>query len=315
MKDSPVSPRKRASPDKRLAGLSVEPPQPLPDRHGLAIVAIVKNVAAYLEEWLEFHRQAGVLHFFVYDNLSTDRTPQILAAHAARGTVTPIPWGFNGRIGEAGRRLSPQTTAYAHAVTSFGAGFERFAFIDFDEFLVPTRANDLMTEIRLAGSPSNISLPWHMFGPNGHKTMPAGGVIANYTTRARLPYERPEILLNFKCIVDPCKVTRIQIHRCETTDMGALTANMRGEIVANGDRGTPGFFCSEGIQLNHYYTRSAAEYEAKKRRGSINFVTRDAYLERLALKLEAIEAQTVEDVAAIAFLERAARARRIMALA
>ena len=51
-------------PNKHLTReLAITPPIPAPDRHGIAIVACVKNEAAYIEEWIRFHSAVGVRHF------------------------------------------------------------------------------------------------------------------------------------------------------------------------------------------------------------------------------------------------------------
>ncbi|GMO23401.1 MAG: hypothetical protein Ta2B_02600 [Termitinemataceae bacterium] len=38
----------------------------------LSIVAIVKNEASYIKEWIEYHRLVGVDRFYIYDDNSTD---------------------------------------------------------------------------------------------------------------------------------------------------------------------------------------------------------------------------------------------------
>src|SRR5262245_4909673 len=58
----------------------------------LAIVAVVKNEAPYLEEWLDFHCLVGCSHFYIYDNGSTDGTVEILGNYERKGIVTPLPW-------------------------------------------------------------------------------------------------------------------------------------------------------------------------------------------------------------------------------
>ncbi|MBR2734192.1 MAG: glycosyltransferase family 2 protein, partial [Selenomonadaceae bacterium] len=40
--------------------------------HDLAIAAILKNEGHYIKEWLDYHLLAGVDHFYLYDNDSTD---------------------------------------------------------------------------------------------------------------------------------------------------------------------------------------------------------------------------------------------------
>ena len=57
------------------------------DRGGayLAACTIYRDDAAYLAEWIEFHRLMGVERFFLYDNGSTDNHREVLAGYLAEG--------------------------------------------------------------------------------------------------------------------------------------------------------------------------------------------------------------------------------------
>lgn len=54
----------------------------------LSICATFKDEAPYIPEWIEFHRRVGVEHFFLYDNLSTDRSREVLEQWVRAGLVT-----------------------------------------------------------------------------------------------------------------------------------------------------------------------------------------------------------------------------------
>ena len=54
----------------------------------LVMTLLVRDEEDILEDNLEFHRSMGVDHVVVTDNLSTDRTPQILERYAAQGWLT-----------------------------------------------------------------------------------------------------------------------------------------------------------------------------------------------------------------------------------
>ena len=49
------------------AGARDEPPE-----HYLAVCAIYRDEASYMQEWIEFHRLVGVERFYLYDNNSVD---------------------------------------------------------------------------------------------------------------------------------------------------------------------------------------------------------------------------------------------------
>lgn len=288
---------------RKMRDFEISAPEPESDREGIAVVALVRNVAPYLNEWIRFHQLAGVKHFFIFYNLSTDNTGEKLKEHEARGAVTSFIWNLTGSDADTRRRVSAQVTAYAHAVTAFGAKYRWFAFIDIDEFLVPKGYQTLMEAIEAAGSPSCMSLPWHMFGHSGHKKPPEGGVVRNFTERASLPYRKPDLLLRHKCIADPTKITRINIHLVYTSDMQLTTSNAVGAVISQLNRKEPGFFTSEGIQLNHYYCLSEEEMWEKINRGAANFASADEYKKRVLSKVAEMESLTEADDCAVRFLD------------
>ena len=111
-------------------------------------------------------------------------------------------------------------------------------------------------------------------------------------------------LLNFKCIVDPCKVTRVGVHQFETSDMGQQTANTRSQIGNNRQRKTPSFVATETLQLNHYYLMSRADTDAKINGSDVAGTGRDQRAVSINTKAVLIEANPVRDDSAMLFLAR-----------
>jgi hypothetical protein len=289
---------------KSITKLAFEPPTAMSGRSGLAVVLIVRNEERHVAEWARFHRLAGVRHFIVYDNGCTDGTLAQLRSELPNDALTVIPWNQKLRDGLRGHEIHNQVLAYAHATRNFGGGFRWMTYIDVDEFLVVKQAADLPQALAHLEGCRNISLPWHMFGRSGHADAPDGGVVANYTRRNPDPMSGAKGLRNFKMIVDPCHVTAIKVHQIET-DGSTETCNDRGERFSAGGRETPAFYSADHIQLNHYYTRSDAELRAKIARGP-NLTTPDAdHLRRVMRKVTSIEANEVEDIAAVNWLKRA----------
>ena len=98
-------------------------------RHYLAICAIFKNEAAYLDEWLRFYDLVGVEHFYLYNNDSTDGHLAVLQRWIAAGKVTlhDIP-------GRAVQRL-----AVHHCLQTYRDQCAWLAHVDLDEFLFSPR--------------------------------------------------------------------------------------------------------------------------------------------------------------------------------
>lgn len=287
---------------RTISKISVAQSAARPDRNGLGICLIVRNEARHIAEWAQFHARAGVGQFVVYDNGCTDDTIPNLRAALPPKALTVMPWNQKLKDGRSGAEIHNQVLAYAHCVRNFGDTLRWLAFIDVDEFLIPTVADDLPAALAPLAGHAHISLPWHMFGRNGHDAPPPGGVLQNYLRRAADPLGSAAAL-NWKCIVDPCRVTAVRVHGFEV-DGQAAGANDGGRVAAHGMRGDRAFYSREAIQLNHYYTRSDQELQAKINRGSNKTVQEAKHQARVMRIVNAIEAETVEDRTALDYLDR-----------
>jgi hypothetical protein len=252
--DPPPRPdgRKRKTPGKMLRA---KPPNvrgrgPLLDGPGLgvAVVAIVKDEADHLEEWLAFHLALGVDHFFLYDNGSTDGSDQLLERYLNHGLVTRIDWPIGGG----------QLAAYNHSLRMFGRAAEWLAYFDPDEFLVPLLDDDIPTFLARYPDAADVRVPRVEFGYDGHRRRPEGLTIDNYTQVANVLGLDPTLPPRVKSIVRPGAVSAVDIHLAFPADVpapGQPTRTYEAEV--------------QGVaQLSHYYTRSFEEFEAKRFRGS-----------------------------------------------
>ena len=285
-----------------ITKIAIIPPPAAPNRGGIAIVLIVRNEARHIAEWARFHHDAGVAQFIVYDNACSDGTIEVLRASLPVAALTVIPWAQPRFRTIMGREIHNQVLAYAHALMNFGPLFRWMAFIDVDEFLVPVAANSIPQAMEGLDAAAHVSLPWQMFGRGGHDTPPEGGVVANYLQRAADPFALRHGL-NFKCLVDPARVTEVGVHGF-AIDGRHQGVNDAGQPAAHADRTKRAFSSRARLQLNHYYTRSNAELQAKIGRGSNKSVQANKHIARVMRIVTAIEAETVEDRTAIAFLGR-----------
>lgn len=275
--------------------LAITPPAAELNRHGIAIVACVKDEASYIEEWVRFHQAVGIRHFHLYDDGSTDGTLDVLQQALKPQELTVVPWKMRMRDERSGEYLNGQTIAFAHAILNFGGRYDRMAFIDVDEFLLPKKGRTLEEALRGAGGFPNVSLPWHMFGHSGHFSRPAGPVCLNYTMRVSDPMQQNLDASNFKCIVDPVEVTKVGVHHFQTRSHGDRTANDAGKVVPKKERKADEFYSAEFIQLNHYYAKSVEELKEKTDRGWSFDGSTEKYRNKVANTIKYIEANTVED--------------------
>lgn len=200
----------------------------------LAVCAVFKNEAAYLDEWVRFHRSQGVEHFFLYNNFSSDDFKNVLAPHADYVTVTdwPVPFLEGGQL-----------RAMLHAIEEPGATYRWLAIIDIDEFIFGA-IRPLVEELALEPyvRADQILVNTICYGTSGISEYPAGTLLKHLTRRAPLWWRRNS---QRKCIVNPRAVVRVSlIHEMQVRE-GSLNASGNGKIVAPSfSRRHPRFFGS-----------------------------------------------------------------------
>ncbi len=222
----------------------------------LAIVCIVKNEADYLEEWLCFHFALGVDHVFLYDNGSTDGTFELLETYANHGLVTIVNWPLPG--GQLG--------AYNHALRFFGPSVDWLAFVDVDEFIVPVKDDDIPTILARYPEAADLRMPRAEFGFSGHRTQPVGLVIEAYADIANTDGRDASKGPRVKTALQPSGISSVDIHSSTVAD--ALPQLSDGSTVDAPRETVEPSELMEVVQVNHYYTRSWEEFEAKRFRGS-----------------------------------------------
>jgi hypothetical protein len=143
---------------------------------------------------------------------------------------------------------------------------------------------------------------WHMFGPSGHKTRPPGLVIESYTQRAPIPSAADDMLVKWKSIVDPRKVSSVispHMFLLEDGRKGAYDEHRRW--VPKSERAKA---ASSILRLNHYYTKSEEELAAKIDKGSAAYApseTRPGADLRAQAMAKLLEGATVKDEAILRF--------------
>lgn len=275
-------------------------PAPSAGRRGLALVAIMKNEERHIADWVRFHMLAGVEDFYLYDDGSTDDSAA-LARSINGARVTVLPWRLTAQLSAPNVQFSRQVLAYCHAIENFGAAYRWMGFIDIDEYIVPKTAATILDVLAGLDRFVNVSLPWTMFGPNGHDIAPELPAPFAYTTRAK---DRSGPLINFKCIIDPTDVVEARVHRFRTKTMGRTSSNDVGQVAHYKARPKPEFLSDATLQLNHYYTRSRSELHEKLTKGAVSDSPLDRRGRKIEEKLVIIEKTATEDRAALAFLAR-----------
>ena len=214
-----------------------------------SICAIFRDEAPYLREWLEFHKLVGAEQFFLYDNGSTDGSDAVVAPYVERGEATMTDWPH--RPG--------QLSAYNDCIRRHCDESRWIALIDLDEFLFSPTGRPVPDVLREFERWPGVGANWAVFGTSDHVRKPSGLVIESYVHVWRNPRARRTI----KSIVDPRRVADCDNpHYCKYKD-GELAVDELHRPIEGPDYAlTPTPSCSL-LQVNHYWTKSEEEFEAK----------------------------------------------------
>ncbi|MGV0167933.1 glycosyltransferase family 2 protein [Furfurilactobacillus sp. WILCCON 0119] len=228
----------------------------------LGMIAIVKDEATYIEEWIEYHRLIGVSKFYIFDNGSTDGLEQALTQYIKSGLVI-----YRNYPGE-----NMQERAYKIGIDEMCGRVRWVLTLDIDEFLQPV-ANIQLNEwlAQLPNSVSQVEFGWMIFGSNGIKTRPSGLVIENYTAHAS-----DEFIADYKPVVRPERV--LDMHFPHEYDVVGKTINDCGHrlwayppVKVRGSRPAS----RKIFRVNHYYSKSEAEFWQKSQRGDASVSNRE----------------------------------------
>ena len=227
--------------------------------YDLAVAAIFKDEAPYLKEWLDYHLLAGVEHFYLYNNDSSDNYKEVLAPYVEKNLVTLTD--FPGKL--------IQYPAYDDAIKKFRFDCRYIAFIDLDEFIFPKtnqKISEVIDEILSDKIPAaGLGINWQLFGSNGQdKADYSRGVLERFTRRASSNWgEEVDGSNVFKKTINNPRLIKyfVSPHHAEYFD-GKTAVNSNGEPIPPWHGNKP--ILADKIVLNHYYTKSKEEFEEKK---------------------------------------------------
>lgn len=234
--------------------------------YDLAVAAILKNEGHYIREWLDYHLLAGVDHFYLYDNGSSDNYAEIIAPYVAAGLVTSKY--FPGE--------SMQFAAYDDAVLNYRFRCRHMAFIDLDEFIYP-KTNRSISEVvdKILSRNKNASgvvINWQLYGSSGQETADySRGVLERFTRRAPVDWlvpipdrDIPGGNAQVKTIADPRRIAFFTSAHFPIYYEENFSVNENGKRVDS--------YCNEPVTaneivLNHYNVKSREEHREKILKG------------------------------------------------
>ena len=230
--------------------------------YDLAVVAIFKNEGKYLKEWLDYHLLAGVEHFYLYNNDSSDEYAQVLAPYVEKNLVTLTNISGKGI----------QMPAYDDAIEKHRFECRYMAFIDLDEFIYPKTGQSISEVVDEIFSRKNdaaaLGINWQCFGSNGEdKADYSRGVLERFTRRAPSDW----IFTNEEGLNDGnIYIKSITNPRLINYYLGPHFAiyfnelkSINSESIETWNAGSYPI-ASDKIVINHYFTKSLEEFTCKK---------------------------------------------------
>ena len=228
----------------------------------IAACVFARDEARDIAEWIAYQIAIGFDSVLVYDNGSVDDTPSIVRQFGARHDVRLLPWPCIER--------DAQGRCYRDCIARFASEFDWISFTDADEFIVP-RAGDVRGI--LAGHPLStaaVVLNWAFFGSSGYASRPPGLLTETFTRRA--PDTDPDHRI-IKSIVRGGSVIRPENPHTFLAFGDTRTASGSAvEWLRPGALTTVDYSVA---QLNHYFTKSRAEWDRKMDRGYRDSTVRD----------------------------------------
>lgn len=227
-------------------------------KYRLSICAIFQDEAPYLKEWIEFHKILGVEHFYLYNHRSSDHFLEVLRPYILSGLVElKNQTKVANRIKKFNRL---QCQCYTECLRAARGESQWIAFIDIDEFLFPTTAQNLCELLSEYEDCAGIVVNWRIFGTSHIKKIPEGELLIEQLTHCTTK----SYTLNryVKCIIKPeCASHFLNPHH---------PVYLQGNTQVNTDKiPCEGPFFSSYIQtnklcINHYWTRDEDFFLIKK---------------------------------------------------
>lgn len=226
----------------------------------LAIAAIARDAAPYIEEWIAFHAIAGVSTIRLYDNSSTDGMAEVARRMSRAVNIEVINYPSNGLDFSLVQR-----GAYKDAKEALRGKADFVAFIDIDEFLYDTHFVGLPDALgAFSQDVGAIAIPQIIFGSSGEQEYRPDLVIKRF--RHTKPSDDPEHCW-FKTIARPECIRSIDSVHSVTLLAGEYVYPDTSRLERSGPHPGQGDRVVRGrIGLHHYILKSLGEFREKHER-------------------------------------------------
>lgn len=215
-------------------------------KHYSTVVLLIKDENRYLKEWIDWHRNLGFDHIYIYDNGVKEHVSEVVSDYPAeiQNMITVIDW--------SGHHEHIQQDAYNHFLGNYRTEVRWGLFIDSDEFVRFTdgKTTDVNTFLKSYEDYTEIWGYENEYNANGQEAYEDKPVRERFTqtTDVRDGY----FWKNF-----------VQVNRISHFTMHYAQYNAQKHFLFKNEENNKDLFV-----IDHYYTKSWEEWNIKiKERG------------------------------------------------
>lgn len=229
----------------------------------LSICTIFQNEAPYLKEWIEFHVEHGVQHFYLYNNNSTDDYKIVLKPYVDNKLVDIFDWSETYKTGPEFFLI--QCKVYLDCCQKIKHKDKWLAVIDSDEFLFSPIEKDLKKILKNYENYGAVQVNWVLYGTS-NVNVPHGEKLINHLLyRSELSFIHNQIM---KSIVRPISVTGCKSPHFFEFHPFIKAVNESKEVVTG--KGSHPISVNK-LRINHYWSRDLDYFYNEKIPRRVNF--------------------------------------------
>lgn len=245
--------------------------------YDLAIVSMFRNEAPYLKEWVEYHALAGVGHFWLFNDRSTDNWQEVLKPFIDQGLVEVTHWPTP----EGGSWVTTQVRAFREGLRRAKGKADWVAFIDLDEFLLPMQGKSLPECLETNfWNASGVHVNWRNFGTSNAHLAKAAPILSRLTGCSEAAHSENSV---GKSIVRPEHVDLVNLwspHHAPLTSGHFVDGDGQAMTFRGTDLPTDGRHHERFIRVNHYPLRDENFYKyVRMRKANRGFGNKDRLIE------------------------------------
>jgi hypothetical protein len=260
------------------------------------IVCIAKKEHYYIEEFVKYHLALGFKYIYIYDNEDIPTYDEMLAEYEKNIKVIHFPFNtYSKPVQDAALDDFVKNYLFATPIT-------HATHIDIDEFIVLKKHSNICDFINeyIVDDCEGIGMNWRFFGSSGKTEKTDEPVTSRFTMCEKNGNKHIKTL--FK------KDNFIKYHTCHNIQLSKGHIKSTNKAIIGGPFNEHIDF--NVIQLNHYKSKTLAEYRYIRLRGRADWHVQNHYTDdEIKKDFELYDINEIEDLNACNFYKNISSSR------